>query len=69
VALVGNGPLSEAQRKEINTYDVVVRCAKGFPPVLITRLVLITVVLGAQKRHPPQCACITCSDPIDLLFL
>ena len=27
VAIVGNGPLNDAQRREIDTFDVVVRCA------------------------------------------
>ena len=26
VAIVGNGPLNDAQRREIDTFDVVVRC-------------------------------------------
>ena len=26
VAVVGNGPIDEAQRQEINTFDMVVRC-------------------------------------------
>ena len=27
VAIIGNGPLDDAQRKEIDTFDVVVRCS------------------------------------------